>query len=418
MAWGTGSLGRVQFEIRTPAPEEMAAFREAVGEGFSEDIREGDEHAERFERVFGQARLLAAYDDDLIVGTYGAFPFEMAVPGGTMRTAGTTIVTTRPTHRRSGVTTSLMRRHLDEAVENGESMAALWASETSIYGRFGYGLATFNSDVSIETDRGAFREGAVFPGRARLVSLDEAKQLIPPLYERLWRERPGSYGRTDEWWDAKWFHDDPDHRGGATAYKYVVNEVDGDTVAYARYRVKHDWGPFPNYEVKLDEIQGVDGAARLTLWRYLLDIDLVTKVSSWNQPTDLELPWALAEHRRLLQRRSDALWVRILDVAGALGGRAYRASGSLVISVEDRFRPQTTGRYRLDMAGDGTATCRPTDDPADIEMEIGALGSLYLGGVPARDLADAGLISGSPQVVELADRAFGWGVAPYCPEVF
>ena len=119
-----------------------------------------------------------------------------------------------------------------------------------------------------------------------------------------------------------------------------------------------------------------------------------------------------------MQRRSDALWVRILDIPGALGGRVYRASGSLVISVEDRFRPQATGRYRLDVTGDGTATCGPTDDPADIEMGIGALGSLYLGGVPARGLADAGLLSGSQQAVELADRAFGWGVAPYCPEVF
>ncbi|NNF69021.1 MAG: GNAT family N-acetyltransferase [Acidimicrobiia bacterium] len=406
------------IDIRVPPESEIAAFRTAVVEGFSDEAKNDPERIDRFRKAFELDRFLAAYDGDDIVGTFGAFSFDMAVPGGTLPTAGTTIVTVRPTHRRQGILTAMMDRHFSDAAEKGEPLAALWASESSIYGRFGYGMASYMNDVSIESDRGAFRPTVEAPGRVRLIAVDEAKQVIPPIYERVWRERPGSFGRPGPWWEDRWFRDDPEDRGGATAWKYVVHDVEGEYKGYARYRVKLDWGPFPNNEVKLGEIQGVDAASRLALWRYLLDIDLAVKVTCWNQPADLEVPWALVEHRRMGQRRTDGLWVRILDVEKALAGRAYRVPGSLVLGVKDDFRPETSGAYRLEIDQSGAATCSRTDEAAQIFMSMETLGSVYFGGIPVHELANVGLVAGDRSAIDLADLAFGWGVSPFCPEIF
>ncbi|NNC75018.1 MAG: GNAT family N-acetyltransferase [Acidimicrobiia bacterium] len=408
----------MSFEIRVPTDSEIPAFRRAIIEGFSDDAKNDEERVERFRKAFELDRFLAAYDGDDIVGTFGAFSFDMAVPGGTLGTAGTTIVTVRPTHRRQGLLTSMMDKHLVDAADRGEPLAALWASESSIYGRFGYGMAVYMNDVSIESDRGAFRPEVEISGRVRLVDADEAKGLLPPVYEQVWRERPGTYARSESWWENRWFRDDEEDRGGATGWKYAIHETDGVPRGFARYRVKLDWGPFPNNEVRLGEIQGVDASSRLALWRFLLDIDLAVKVKCWNQPADLEVPWALAEHRRLMQRRSDGLWVRILDVEQALAGRKYRVPGSIVIDVTDQFRPATSGAYRLDIDDSGAASCTRTDEAPQLTLSMETLGSIYLGGIPVHELANAGLITGDQEAIELADLAFGWGVSPFCPEIF
>src|SRR5438105_11399722 len=107
------------------------------------------ERIERFMRVLDHERMHAAWDDGKIVGGAGAFTFEMTVPGGTVPTAGVTVVGVYPTHRRRGVLRSMMRAQLDDVHERGEPLAALWASEETIYGRFGYGLASWCGEISL-----------------------------------------------------------------------------------------------------------------------------------------------------------------------------------------------------------------------------------------------------------------------------
>ena len=91
----------------------------------------------------------AAREGGLIVGGAGAFPFELTVPGGTVATAGVTVVGTYPTHRRRGVLRAMMRAQLDDVHERGEPVALLWASEETIYGRFGYGMASLCGEISL-----------------------------------------------------------------------------------------------------------------------------------------------------------------------------------------------------------------------------------------------------------------------------
>ena len=45
----------------------------------------------------------------------------------------------------------MMRAQLDDVHERGEPMALLWASEETIYGRFGYGMASVAGEIELPT---------------------------------------------------------------------------------------------------------------------------------------------------------------------------------------------------------------------------------------------------------------------------
>ena len=152
-------------EIRPVPPEELRAWFESVMVAFGEDVNEDQWKLDQL--TLEPDRILGGYDGDQIVGGGGAFSFQMTVPGGIVPVAGVTMVGVMPTHRRQGVLRALMARQLADVRAAGEPMAALWASEGSIYQRFGYGLATVNGSVDIERDRSAFRKPVAADGQRR-----------------------------------------------------------------------------------------------------------------------------------------------------------------------------------------------------------------------------------------------------------
>src|SRR5512133_1260709 len=194
------------------------------------------ERTERFARILPFERMHAAWEDGEIVGGAGGIPFELSVPGALLRCAGTTVVGVAPTHRRRGVLRAMMRAHLDDAHERGEPIAALWASEETIYGRFGYGPAAYAGEVRIPrayVDYVAPRERS---GTIRIVERDEALEKFPRLWEALARRRPGVFIRTRDWWELRTLHDPPERRGGAGPKRFALLERDGQPAAYAIYR--------------------------------------------------------------------------------------------------------------------------------------------------------------------------------------
>ena len=132
------------------------------------------EFAERFGPIIPPERIHAAWDDGQVVGSGGVFPFETGVPGGLARAAGVTLVGVLPTHRRRGIFNDLMRAQIDDVHERGESIAYLWASEDSLYGRFGYGVASFCGNIDLRRDRIAFHRSFEPEGVVRLLEADEA----------------------------------------------------------------------------------------------------------------------------------------------------------------------------------------------------------------------------------------------------
>jgi predicted acetyltransferase len=384
---------------------------------FSEQAR--DEDRANWATTFEADRAIAAYDGERIVGTAGILSFDLTIPGGVLPAAGVTIVGVHPTHRRQGILRRMMRHQLDAVHERGEPLAILWASEGNIYQRFGYGLGSLRMGINVDRERSAFRLPHVPAGTIRFVEIDEAKQLLPPVYESVRPQRSGFFTRSPAFWDAEFFADPEHWRRGASAAFHVVHEVAGGADGYARYRVREDWDNAGSKSaVVVVELVAANPAAHLDLWRFLLDIDLMARVEAWNLAVDDPVLLAAAEPRRLRADLGDALWTRIVDVAPALAGRRYDADGRVVLEIADEFCDWNDGVWELAVE-DGIPIVQPTTAAADLVCDITDLGAVYLGAFGFRQLADAGRVrEQQPGAIARADALFRTERPPWCPKVF
>ena len=408
----------MEYLLRPVVEEEWPAYVRAVEAAFGD--HPDDEDITTWRSMAELDRTLAAFDGDQIIGNAGAFSQELTVPGdAALRMAGVTAVGVRSTHRRKGVLTNMMRAQLDDVVERGEPIAALYASESVIYGRFGYGLASLQNYVEIETHRSAFRDDSV-EGRLEVVDATAAAKVFPQVHDRARSSIPGDVNRSDAWW-ARFFKDREKHREGASALFYVVHEsAPGEPDGYAAWRIKQRWDDgLAGSELRLTELYATTPAAHKALWRQVLDVDLVGRVTAWKRPVDEPLRWWLADPRQLkVKAQTDELWLRLLDIPACLSARRYRVEGKVVLHVADAFRPDNSGRYALDAGPEG-AECRRTDADPDLSLEVADLGAVYLGGVLPSTLARAGrVVEDTPGALMRADAMFGWDRAPYCGTMF
>jgi predicted acetyltransferase len=309
----------------------------------------------------------------------------------------------------------MMRAHLDQAHELGEPIAALWASEETIYGRYGYGVAAYAGEAEVPRERVAFAAPFERRGEIRIVENDEAAQTFPALYEELGRQRPGVFSRTKEWWELRMFEDRPERRGGGGPKRFALLELDGRPAAYAIYRHHMSWEAGTTAgKVKVVEAIGCDAQATAELWRFLLDIDWVAKIATALAPPDHPLFFLLAEPRRMRYRMGDSLWVRLVDVGAALSARTYPESGELVFDVRDAFCDWNEGRWRL-----ANGKAERTDAAPDLRCDVAVLGSIYLGGVKLAAFEQANLVEElTPGAIERGDGLFRHGLHPWCPEIF
>ncbi len=408
------------LELRVPEPDDFVAFMEPVWRAFGEPAPSAEEIDD--ERLLWEPeRSLGAVDGSEWVGATGAFTFELTLPGATTApAAGVTMVGVAQTHRRRGVLTALMAAQLDDVAERRDPFAILTASESSIYGRFGYGPATFSTELELRTDRSRFRDPLEGRGRLRVVRLAEAGDAMAAAYERCRRQRAGAVDRRKEYWQ-RVQRDRPSSRDGASALFVVTHtDDDGEPDGYATYRIKQRWpSGLPDHTAVVTDLYGVDPDIEAILWRFLCDIDLVATVRARTRPEDDPLRWRLAEPRQLRTKDlSDWLWVRVLDVPAALTARRYATEDSLVLTVEDRFRPASGGRFRLETGGDG-ADCEPTTAGADLILGAEELGAMVLGGVAPSLLARAGRIDEpTPGALARADSVFLCEPRPFCGTMF
>ena len=378
--------------------------------------RPTEEWAERWLKNFELERMLAAFDDGKIVGGAGAFSFKITVPGGAaVPCAGVTVVGVLPTHRRRGILRSMMRVQLDDAHERGEPIATLFASEETIYGRYGYGLASLNFNVDVPKSMNAFRPGLEAVGRVRLVEPNEAAKLFPPVYDAVRAVTPGMFERSATWWEIRVLSDPPEFRGGGGPKHFVVHEVDGVPQGYAIYRLSGEWGDFgPESAVRANEVMEATPEAAVALWRFLLDIDWTKAATTFLLPVDHPLFLLLARPNQARLRLGDGLWTRLVDVGAALSARTYAGDGPVVLDVRDEVCPWNEGRWHVE-GGEASRT----DHAADLALDVADFGSVYLGGFSFRELSRAGRVEELVQgAIDRADSIFRTDVAPWCPEIF
>jgi predicted acetyltransferase len=371
-----------------------------------------DEDWERESKALTASRALAAFDAGTPVALAGAYAFDLTIPGGELPCAGVTWVGVMPTHRRQGILRDLMRRQLEDVRAWGEPIAALWASEAAIYGRFGYGQAAPSAHAKSDPARFALRQEA--RGTVRLVDGDEALRLFPPVYERIRATRAGMLSRDERWWKEHRLADPESRRRGASRKFYASVELDGSVEAYAYYRVKDEWqNGFAKGQVRVVEALATSAEAEKTLWSFLHGIDLVTQVEVYIFDPGSPLPLLVRDSRALGLRLGDGLWLRLVDLDAALRARSFKPGGSVVLEVRDELCPWNAGRYRV---GDDAGR---TEDTADLALDVADLASAYLGAYDFHRLVQAGLAE--ERVEGAAERAtllFRTDLTPFCPEVF
>ncbi|TDD46771.1 GNAT family N-acetyltransferase [Nonomuraea terrae] len=407
------------FPIRPVAESEWPALTRVLEEAFGWTPH--PEQSARFKAQTEFDRTIGAFDGDQLVGAAAAFSLSMTVPGGRLPVAGVTSVSVLPSHRRRGVLSSLMRTQLADVRERGEHVAALYASEASIYGRYGYGRASSELSFHLRKPDAAFvREWPQDPSlRLRVVKPADVRSDLEKLFASLVARRPGRYERPELVWDVVLADEEYDQRG-AGPLRSVLAEDDGGVRGYALFRVKTSWDAhgLPDGELKLQELEAADPAAYALLWRSVLERDLISRVEAGGRPADDPLVALLADPRRLRAEVADELWVRLVDVDQALASRAYAAPVDVVIEVEDDVCPWNAGRRRL-TAGPSGAVCGPVDDAPDVTLPVAALGSAYLGDGQLGELLQAGLLrEHSPGAVRALAAAMSWSPKPWCGLTF
>ena len=283
-------------EVRTASSlEELRQGISAISHYFG--FRNEPEDAERFAQWLETERMHVAWENGGAIGGAGAFTFSTSVPGGaSVAAAGVSVVGVLPTHRRRGVLTALMREQLADCRARGEAFAYLWASEGTIYGRFGYGLASRCGAIELPKERTRFALPFETRGQVRLVEADEAAAAFPPLYEQVRAQRAGMFARSATWWETRRLADRPGMRPAGAPLNRALLSYDGEPAGYATYRVAQDWASGSSTgTVSIQEVVTPTPEAARELWRWLLDFDWTSKFAADLLPTR---PPALSAPRR------------------------------------------------------------------------------------------------------------------------
>ena len=385
------------IEIRAPHDDDVEALFHADARAFGSHYPQ-ERIAEQL-TVMDLSRYRIAVDGDEVVGVIGSYALDVTVPGGaTMPMGAVTWVGVAATHRRQGVLRRMMDACHADIDERGEPVAMLFASESAIYERFGYGMASKVWVVEIRTHEAALRPELVPPaGTVRFVRGDAAAEHVAATWERYRRTRPGETSRSEALHALQ--HADRTRERDGDAPAWFLAHADG----YAVYRIAQHWNDgHPAHDLQLLEIVAITPDAHAALWHVLLNIDLVGTIRSRQLPLDDPLPYLLTDPRAVRTTGlNDGIWVNVRDVPICFGTRTY--------ATDDRFVVEVGGaRYAIGSGGVSRVRSRP-----DLVAEPSAMGALLLGGVsPTRLARGRRLTARTEDVLRRAELFFTTPIAP------
>jgi predicted acetyltransferase len=374
-----------------------------------------DETWERVRRSFPAERKFGAFDGAEPIGMVSSFATELAVPGGAVVSAAAVDgVGVRADWTRRGVLTALMGEQLPDLAARGHVLATLHASESVIYGRFGFGPATSGKTVRVLRHRARWRPELPESGRVSLLGPEDAVKRVPEVYERIGPVRPGMIHRPEVWWPGS--HDRLAGPGGVhRAAVHTGPEGDDGFVVYRTERQGSFEDPGKGATLEVRDMHAAGPAALAGLWRFLLGVDLVAEVRAPMRPVDEPLDAMLLDSRACqVVGLRDHTWVRLLDVSTALAARSYRPGDPVVLEVVDPVLPENAGRYLV--TSDGVV--RTGAEPG-LRLDADTLAMLYLGQWRPSTLAATGRIQVLDEAsVERADELFRGAVVPWCGTYF
>lgn len=400
--------------VDTTNEDDFAAWFQAETRGFLSPRLADDVVAARRPQMHS-SRLIGVYDDTvaepaLPVATTVCWPAELTVPGGRAPLSwAISGVTVSATHRRRGIARALLGAELRNAVSLGLPFAMLTVSESTIYGRFGFAPAAFARNVTVQTRRARWT-GPTPAGRIAYVSAEQLRTDGFTIADRARLMHPGdiSYEADGNLWLRQLgLVTGDDNAKNLRFLRY--DDADGAPQGFAIYQLSENESDFAEHDLKLHALVAITTDAYAALWRFLIEHDLVAKISAHLRPVDEPLRWMIDDFRAVKVEEFDHLWIRVLDVQAALTARTYASPGRIVLAVTD---PDgfADGTWSLEVNSEGNGTVAASDEAPEATMTVNALGSLYLGGVPARQLVAAGTLSGN---AERLDRLFSSPVEPF-----
>lgn len=399
-----------------PATVRRRGWIEGVMRGFRED-RPEDELVVRWVRHYRADRVIVR-GAWLPESEFGAGPIPVATYASLDKTLNAgrellplrmiTDVTTSATHRRRGLLRRLIEDDLADAVATGVPMAALTASEATIYGRWGFGPATFRTGVEVDTSPGFELRAFTDRGRVELVEPADAWQHVKPVFDTFHARQRGSVEWPAQYQDMHTGAFDFSSGGANRKLRAAVHlDAGGEVDGFVLFKHGED------YSIKVDEMVALTPEAQLAFWSFLAHTDRIKKVTFNLFHPDDPLAWALTDLNRVRTTEvQEFLWLRLLDVPRCLAARPWSTDGTIVLEVDD---PQghAAGRFEVTTT-DGVAQVTPTDHPADVRLTAETLASLHLGAVEVRRLHHAGRLEGTDEAVARLAAMADLGDPPYC----
>lgn len=406
-------------DLRPIRDDEFAAGRRL----FSESIGAGaPQHLEVEPPYWDMDRTLVATDrDGRLAGVAARFDSRMTLPGGgSVPCCAVPNVGVRADQQGLGTGRALLERQIAEAVEGGDATMALNASETGIYGRFGYGPTSRWWSVRVDLPRVAWRADApTDPGTVHELPDDReaAERVARDVYERGWGNWHGEVERSDGWW-ARWGRRERNDPGRVLV---AVHEVDGTPDAVIAFTVKmaFDDTGFAN-RIEVVDLLGTDAQAEAHLLRWLCGRRLATRLSIERCNPRTPVPLLLRDERQWHTTSwADAVWVRVLDLSAVVAARAtVAADASVVVGVVDPLVGAVDGAWRL-TAEDGRLVAEPCDDEPAVTLPTEALAPLLWGFRSASALAAAGRLEVADHgAVATLDGMLTWPTPGWCSTGF
>ena len=417
-------MSRVDYDFRTLDPHDTSAENLEALKAWSLSVSQGFHEGRPNEEALkvwidsireDEQRVVGAW---LPEGTYGAGAHPVATFASYDKTINAglglvplhmiTDVTVSPAHRRRGLLTRMM---VEDLASTDAPLAALTVSEGSIYGRFGFGVASFRRRIQVDTSaRFAFKAYAD-AGRVEVVEPAQLWPLARDLFERFHATTRGSVDRP--YFYGPILRNDIDLETGSPNPKVrgaVHLDAAGEPDGYATWKVVDADGETPA-TVQTNLLTLTDDAHR-GLWQFLAGIDLTRRVIDRGSRTDDALDWAVTDPQVVdVKSVDDHIWIRVLDVPRALSERPWFADDEIVLGVDDPLG-HAHDVFSI-TARDGRAAVEPSTAEPDVLLTAETLGSLYLGGVAVGTLARAGRLTGAPADVQRLAALMDGGPAPY-----
>lgn len=363
--------------LDTSDRERFGTWLQADARGFHLGAMDDEQLAWMLDGV-SYRRTTGVWDGEEPVGTANSWPGRVTVPGGRdLPSWAISFVSVSPTHRRRGIARAMLEAELRTAVSLGLPLAMLTVSESTLYGRYGFAPAAYASDLAIDTRRAVWT-GAQPAGSVRFLTVGQWRDAVAPLHERARLASPGDVEVFPLRWDQLGGIKTDDKRAARRVRAIGYHDEQGTLRGLAIYRVGGGDDDFTKHHVELIHLVSETRDAYAALWRFLLELDLVTEVRAGLRPVDEPVRWMVADQRAIRQTVTDHHWIRILDVKAALEARGYERDGVLEFRVDDESG-FASGDYRLEVR-DGVGTVAAGHGgPA---VTIADLSAAYLGSVP------------------------------------